>query len=179
MKVRIGKSKLHGRGVIASEDIKKGERVFTIKGRKVKFLIDNQKTADAISYNLIGIGKNTWVNPDHFGQYYNHSCAPNSGIVGKNVIAVKNIKKGEEVTADYSLNEADIFWYFRCSCGAKSCRGIVRSIQFLPQRIFNQRRSFISKYFRAVFEKFKLSRFGNKRELQVAWVSFIKKGFRV
>jgi len=179
MKARVGKSKLHGRGVIAIKDIRKGEKVFTIKGRKVKFLIDSQKKADAITYNLIGIGKNTWIDPNSFGRYYNHSCDPNSGIVRKTAVATKNIKKSEEITADYSLSEADIFWHFRCNCGSKNCRKVIRSIQFLPKKIFNKYKRYVPKYFQQVFWNFNAAKFKNPKDLRFAWVGFIKRGYRV
>lgn len=180
MKARVGKSKLHGRGVIASDDIKKGERIFTIKGKKVKFLIDNQKKADSITYNLIGTGENTWTNPSSFGLFYNHSCNPNSAIRGKTtVVALRGIKRGEEVTSDYSLNEADIFWRFRCNCGEKNCRRVVRSIQFLSPKIFNKYKRYIPEYFQRVYREFNVRKFKSPRQLRAAWVSFIKKGFSV
>ena len=42
MKIYIEKSKLHGKGIFARRDIKKGETVFVMKGNKIKFLINNK-----------------------------------------------------------------------------------------------------------------------------------------
>src|SRR3989344_3628683 len=126
MKIYIGKSKLHGKGLLASRDIKRGETVFTIKGKKVKFLIDSEKQAKIAGLNWIGWGKNVWIYPVNYGLYFNHSCNPNSAIKGKvTVVALRNIEKDEEVTFDYSLNEADIFWHIKCNCGSKNCRKII------------------------------------------------------
>jgi hypothetical protein len=129
MKVHIGKSKLHGKGLLALQDIKKGGIVFTIKGKKIKFLINDRKKAKIAGFNWIGISKNSWIDPSGFGLFANHSCDPNSAIKGKvQVVAIKDIKKGEEVTSDYSLTEADIFWHIKCSCGSKNCRKTINSI---------------------------------------------------
>ena len=55
----------------------------------------------------------------------NHSCEPNTGFHGLNVIALRAIAKGEELTLDYAelLNEESE--PFECTCGAASCRGLV------------------------------------------------------
>ena len=76
MKVYIGKSKLHGKGLFASKDIKKGEIIFNIKGKKVNFLINDKKAAKIAGFNWIGIGRNSWIDPIDLGLYFNHSCNP-------------------------------------------------------------------------------------------------------
>jgi len=180
MKIYIGESKLHGKGLFASRDIKKGEIIFIIKGKKINFLIHNKKQAKIAGFNWIGFSKNMWINPVHYGLYYNHSCEPNSAIKGRvTVVAIRNIKKGEEITFDYSLNEADIFWYIKCSCGSKSCRKTIKSIQFLHPKKFEKHKSCIPKDFRKIYEKFKSSEFENPKELEAGWVDFIKKDFNV
>ena len=83
MKIYIGKSKLHGKGLLASRDIKRGETVFTIKGKKVKFLIDSEKQAKIAGLNWVGVGKNEWIDPINHCVFFNHSCNPNSAIKGR------------------------------------------------------------------------------------------------
>ncbi len=180
MKIYIGKSKLDGKGLFAARKIKKGEIVFIIKGKKVKFLIDGEKQARIAGLNWVGIGKNEWIDPINHCIYFNHSCNPNSGIKGTvTVVALRDIKKNEEVTFDYSLDEADIFWHLKCNCNNTNCRKIIRSIQFLPHKIFNQRINSIPKYFQQVYKKYKISNFANEQELQEKWVNFLKKDFNV
>jgi len=139
MKIYIGKSKLHGKGLLALKNIKRGEVIFIIKGKKINFLINNKTRAKMAGWNWIGYGKNTWIDPVNYGFYFNHSCRPNSAVKGKTrVVAIRDIKKNEEITFDYSLSEADIFWHIKCDCGSKNCRKIIRSIQFLPRKIFTK-----------------------------------------
>lgn len=175
MKIHIGKSKTHGQGILALRNIKKGEVLFIIKGKRVNFLIDNIKKANAIDYDLIGHNKNTWIDPVGFASYVNHSCEPNSGIKGRvTVVALRNIKKGEEVTIDYSLSESDIFWGFKCSCNAKQCRRKVESIQFFPIERLKKHGHFTPIYFKKILQRFHVSKFKNRKELERAWVHFIK-----
>lgn len=131
---------------------------------------------------LIGLvgEKNIWIDPVNYGAYFNHSCNPNSAIRGKvTVVALHDIKKNKEVTFDYSLNEADIFWYIKCSCGYKNCRKNIKSIQFISRKTFNQHTSFVPKYFKQVFKKFNISNFKNFKDLENKWANFIKKDFSV
>ena len=55
----------------------------------------------------------------------NHSCAPNARYAGLDVVAVRDIAAGEELTLDYGelLNEEAE--PFHCRCGAPGCRGLV------------------------------------------------------
>lgn len=180
MKIYIGKSKLHGKGLFALRDIKKGEIVFIIKGKKVQFLIDSKEKAKIAGLNWVGIGKNKWIDPINHCVYFNHSCDANSAIKGKvTVFATKNIKKDEEVTFDYSLNEADIFWNFKCNCGFKDCRKIVKSIQFISQPYFNKYINNIPDYYKMVFKKFNISNFKNSKDFTGAWLDFIKKDTKI
>lgn len=179
-KIYVGKSNLEGEGLFATRDIKKGEIIFKIKGKKVKFLIIDEKKADSADMNWFGYGKNTWTDSNNYGVYFNHSCKPNSSIKGKvTFIANKNIKKGEEVTFDYSASEADIFFKFDCNCGNKECRKVVKSIQFLPRKIFNSYMPYIPKFFQMVYKKYNINNFKNEEELKKSWVSYVKKDFRV
>lgn len=180
MKIHIGKSKTHGWGVFASRDIKIGELLFIMRGKKVSFLIDNQKKADAIDYDIVGLGKNIWLNPRSYVAYINHSCKPNAGIRGKiKVVALCDIKKDEEVTMDYSLSESDIFWGFKCSCGVKTCRKSVKSIQFIPKQVLRERQLYIPDYFKKILKRFHISKFKDRKELEHAWLRFIKSDFKV
>ncbi|MCC6323977.1 SET domain-containing protein-lysine N-methyltransferase [Candidatus Nomurabacteria bacterium] len=179
-KVYIKKSKLHGKGIFVSRNIKKGEIVFIIKGKKINFLIDNNEKAKIAGLNWVGIGKNKWVDPINHCISFNHSCEPNCAIKGKvTVIALRNIKKDEEITFDYSLNESDIFWHINCNCGSSKCRKIIKSIQFLPKTTFTKFSHLIPSYYKKVFIKFNISNFKNFNGLKTEWVNFIKKDFKI
>jgi len=57
--------------------------------------------------------------------YFNHSCSPNMAYDQKgNFIAIRNIKKDEELTYDYGWM-FDPKFKMKCACGASNCRKIV------------------------------------------------------
>lgn len=60
------------------------------------------------------------------GDYVNHSCNPNAGLSGQiGLVAMRDIKIGEEVCFDYSMCDTMPYDEFDCLCGAPTCRGRV------------------------------------------------------
>ena len=53
---------------------------------------------------------------------------PNTVINGLNVIALKNIRKNEELTLDYSQFLDDNMEPFQCRCGSSNCRGLIKGV---------------------------------------------------
>ena len=53
----------------------------------------------------------------------NHSCDPNTGYDGLNVIALRPIAPGEELTLDYANFLDERAEPFECRCGSAQCRG--------------------------------------------------------
>ncbi len=55
--------------------------------------------------------------------YINHSCTPNSGLHGaNNLVAMRDIAVGEEVTFDYAMSDSTPYDQFDCACGTLNCR---------------------------------------------------------
>ena len=136
-KVFVGPSKIHGYGIIAKTNIKKGEVVFIVKGKKVKWHVKNLKTS-LHGPDWVGYGKDEWIDPSGFSEYLNHSSNPNCGIKGKvTVRAMRNIKKGDEITVDYSTIEGDKIWYMKDNNGNGN-RKLIRGIQFLPLKTYKK-----------------------------------------
>jgi len=55
---------------------------------------------------------------DEFGSFINHSCRPSVKISNGKIIAVRNIKVGEEITFNYLHNEDILSNPFTCfECG--------------------------------------------------------------
>lgn len=62
--------------------------------------------------------------PDNF---INHACDPNLRYdVAGNVVAARDIRKGEEVFIDYGCFIVNFDEPFDCSCGSHNCRGRIR-----------------------------------------------------
>jgi hypothetical protein len=69
-----------------------------------------------------------------FDSFQNHSCSPNTVMKYTNgnkydIVAIKPIKKGEEITTDYASFD-NLFLdntTFTCTCGQPNCRRIIRA----------------------------------------------------
>lgn len=152
-KVYIGRSKIHGKGMLAGEDIRMGERIQCIKGKPVKNVVRSKADSRAIKH-WIGVTKRFWMNTEGTPfRYINHSCNPNAAIMGtKTAVAMKDIAKDEEITIDYSMSDADPFWPgVSCRCGSKSCRKRIRAIYTVPPEVFKKHLPYVSRYFQRLY----------------------------
>lgn len=152
-------------GVFAGEDMQPGDIIQPIKG-EARFLTVTNKE-ESLSYpNWIGIGENKWIDPDYPNQYLNHSCNPNAGVRGQitiddnqtakgqyEIVALKNIKEGEEITIDYSIIEGDDLWEMECRCGAKNCRKVIRSVHTIPPQQFKKYLPYVPDYFQKLYRE--------------------------
>jgi hypothetical protein len=70
-----------------------------------------------------------------FLQYINHSCYPNCFFDTKKleVIALREIKKGEELTVFYPATEWEMNQPFVCNCNNPECLGVVRGGKHLSE----------------------------------------------
>lgn len=93
-KFHIGASKIEGRGVIASRDLKRGESV----GEGIQFS------------KLLGLVKVPHITP-HLGVWINHSYTPTASLQKRNVgteqeawhiVANQRLRRGDELTLDYN-----------------------------------------------------------------------------
>jgi len=55
---------------------------------------------------------------DEVGQYINHSCSPTCQILGFEIVALRDLKRGDEITFDYISHEGELSSPFKCrDCG--------------------------------------------------------------
>lgn len=110
--VRIARSKIHGVGVVAIRKIKKGTYIFY--GDDADLVWVEQKNVSRLSSGLkklyedfAVVRSNKYGCPTNFNQltpawFVNHSKQANIACdKNYNFYAIKNIKKGEELTVDY------------------------------------------------------------------------------
>ena len=125
-----------GKGVFALKDFQKDELILYITGEVAE--INNPHSLS--KYDLDHCfpfdreGKlYKYVLPNDPWQYLNHSCNPNAGIKNnRDLVAMKPIKKGEEICFDYSMNNIDD-WTMKCHCGSKNCRKIISTFASLDE----------------------------------------------
>ncbi len=143
-RIKIYESSIEGKGIFADEDIKKGETVFKLSGPLVRREMRSERESKRF-INWIGVGKNLWINPNPTKhRHFNHSCDPNTAILkGRTVVAIRSIKKGEEITFDYSSTDTDPLWRMECKCDSKNCRRVIGSVFLLEPKTFEQRAHYI------------------------------------
>jgi len=151
-RIKILSSGIHGRGMFADEDIKRGERIQYLRVPKVKRVVRSKKDSRAIEH-WIGAGKDSWF--DTRGtpfRYINHSCDANAAIAGtKTLVALRDIKKGQEIHIDYSMTDADPFMSIVCKCGTENCRKYIRSIYTVPTSVFSKHMPYVPKNFQRLY----------------------------
>jgi SET domain-containing protein len=142
----IKRSKISGCGVFATQQIKKGRRIHIMRGKRMTIRAMFRAVDGGLedSADPLFIGDDLYLDLDELSRSFNHSCNPNAYIRGKcTLVALKNIRVGEEITYDYSTTMVDgdrikslghPVWSCRCKCGARNCVGRIDQFQRLPAR---------------------------------------------
>ena len=133
---KLVKSKDKGRSLLSSRDFAKGENLLKLKGDIVSF---NDLPPRDHEY-VLQIDDDKFLNSKHFfvEDFINHSCDPNVmvDLNGFFFVALRDIKKGEEITYNYMTTEYDLVrdsQDFDCRCGSKDCYGRIKGFRFLSQ----------------------------------------------
>ena len=122
-----------GFGIYASRNINEGGIIFKGEERAQRFVtkryVENNWNEDEkmhfrryaypVSAELFAL----WEEDPSGWAPQNHSCNPNTAFDGLNVVAIKKIAKGQELTLDYADFLDENMEPFKCQCGASSCRG--------------------------------------------------------
>jgi uncharacterized protein len=122
--VIVKKSKINGLGVFAKRLIRKGETIVVDGGEKRYTKTQMRKFSKRYLGTLRKYGywdNGIFVYHTDAARYINHSCDPNVKNFGKVDKAVRTIKKGEEVTYDYTILAGKK--QTKCNCGSKKCKG--------------------------------------------------------
>lgn len=143
----IMKTKHKGLGLFALRDFKQGERIFHLDLTKMKRYsvkeIDGNPDLNGDHADYVGHGK--YVVDDSPASYMNHSCDANcyvkmKSIAIKDVYAMRDIQRGEELTHDYTATSVSQFagmgfWIEECKCGSKNCRKVLQGDFFkMPKK---------------------------------------------
>ena len=72
----------------------------------------------------------------------NHSCDPNCffDTAAMQLIAVKDVKEGEELTFFYPSAEWDMDRAFECLCGTSQCIGMIKGAKYLSSDLVKKYR---------------------------------------
>lgn len=159
-KLIIRNTKKYGRGVFASKNIAKGEMIYILSGERmdIKDLVSRVNSDKENIDDPFQIGKRTYIDLDEESRTFNHSCEPNAGIRNtSDLFALRDIKKGEEITYDYSLTIAPTTWKMKCSCNSTICRKILGDVRTIksPRLKFYQKLGAIQRYMKAIIKQLK------------------------
>ena len=131
---KIKKSKIDKNGLYANRDIKSGTKIIEYKGKiiSVKQSETDPKFDNNKAIYLFNLNKRFDLDGNYnfnIARLINHSCNPNCEVFGKGlkvwVYAMKNIKKGEELSYDYGFSFDENFRQFPCNCRSKNCVGYI------------------------------------------------------
>lgn len=144
----VKKSSIHGNGVFAARDIKKGERIIEYLGEKISKEESNRrgllqeekakKTGEGAVYifelnDEFDIDGNFEYND---ARLINHACETNCESENIDdtiwVIATRDIKKGEEILYNYGY-ALEHFFEHPCKCGKPSCVGYIVAVEDRPK----------------------------------------------
>lgn len=127
-----------GYGIYAAEDLEANELIF--KGEEMpQRLVTRRhvevnwgiKEKEIFSRYAYPVSKEVFLlwdkNPNCWAPQ-NHSCSPNTAYDGLNVKVIKPLKKGEELTLDYTSFLDENMEPFICHCGSPECRGLISGI---------------------------------------------------
>ncbi len=134
---KIKKSNIDKNGLYANCDIKVGTKIIEYKGKIItrKKAEEDPKFDNDKAIYLFNLNKKYDLDGDfkyNTARLINHSCNPNCEVDGTGlklwIYAIRDIKKGEELSYDYGFSFDEDFKKYPCRCGAKNCVGyIVRS----------------------------------------------------
>jgi D-alanine-D-alanine ligase-like ATP-grasp enzyme len=124
-----------GYGLYASTDMNSGEVIFQGEGRSQRIITKSyvdkhwsEVDKEAFTRYAYPISDQVYIlwddDPSEWAPQ-NHSCDPNTAYEGLNVISLKKINKGQELTLDYGNFLDDSMMPFQCRCGSAKCRGLI------------------------------------------------------
>lgn len=149
-KIIVSSAGAMGKGLFATQDIAKGEFVAGVYGRVYQAQACSTMPNE-ISDHTLQFAEHLWriYHPSSNVVYFNHSCETNCGMSGYfDIVAVRDIKAGEQLFIDYSLFD-DSDWEVEggnCLCGSSVCRGKIMPYHQLPQDIKMKYRFFLSQW---------------------------------
>lgn len=127
----VRSSDIHAAGVYTTAPIKKDSLVVEYTGPIVsRERADELYEGRPYTY-LFGLDDGRIIDGHGIAAFINHCCDPNcetDEIDGKIwIVALRDIKPGEELTYDYCLFDGEEDDEAPCYCGAKNCRGTMYS----------------------------------------------------
>lgn len=152
-KLEAKETGLYGMGVFAVEDIEKG-MVLAVFGGYVFNETDLRSLPELVQKYPFQVAENLFFGPireedlnNSIGECFNHSCDPNAGFRDKiTLVAIEDIKMGEQVTFDYAMCMTSDIVNMDCSCGVEWCRRKITSNDWMIPELQGKYEHFFQPY---------------------------------
>jgi len=144
----IRRSTIHGTGVFAARDLRRGERIVEYLGERITkeeserrglALLEKAQTDGGAAVYIFTLDEEWDLDgdqPDNDARLINHSCDPNCEAWNYDnrlfIEAKRAIKKGEELGFNYGFS-VDTWEDHPCRCGAARCAGYIVAREEWPQ----------------------------------------------
>ena len=157
-KVERRNSAIKGRGVFATARIRRGE-VVSVSGGFVVHEVEYNRLwkvkPDFMRQYAIPIAEGFYLMSGEreaeleTDDFYNHSCTPNCGFHGQVlIVAMRDIRPGEELTYDYVMTDFDPRLCMQCNCQFRNCCGLVTGDDWKLPSLQRRYREYLSWHIR-------------------------------
>ncbi len=147
--IKVKESRIHSTGVFARVDIPKGARIIEYVGdritkvesdRRADIPLENNKQNESYgAVYIFNLNKRHDIDGNvsfNTARFINHSCDPNceTEIIRGHIwiIALRDIKKGEELSYNYNYDFEDYEDHV-CRCGSHLCVGYILDEDHWPR----------------------------------------------
>lgn len=144
-----------GIGTFAVGPFRKGD-VLAVFGGDVMTRDELEAAPPDRKMNCVQITADLYLTPNPVGpgDHINHSCDPNAGFMGQIVlVAMQDIRAGEEVCYDYAMTDTSDYDQFACLCGTSLCRGFVTGNDWKLPELRQRYRGHFSPYVASLIEE--------------------------
>ncbi|ORY02789.1 hypothetical protein K493DRAFT_334488 [Basidiobolus meristosporus CBS 931.73] len=128
--------------LVATREFKEGDIISKIEG----------KPASDICYHTVQVDEDKHIELTNDLTYCNHSCEPTTILDTTRmvVVALKDLKEGDELTFFYPSSEWDMAESFNCACGSSQCIHVVKGAKYTAPEVLS--RYFINEHIRKQLE---------------------------
>lgn len=127
--LRIARSPIVGRGLFTPVAIAKRAKIGEFEGEKIGLREARRRARGLKVIAIVELDKHALdaTRSKRGFRFMNHSCGPNTFIrrtaTRAEFYALRDIRKGEELTLDYGDNQHE--GRLACRCGAPGCKGFL------------------------------------------------------
>jgi uncharacterized protein len=145
------------KGLFATENISAGELLTLYMGDLIDgAILDTLPPADQV--HILQIEEDLYIKPiqEEEAHYVNHSCEPNAGLAGQiSVVALRDIKAGEEICFDYAMCDGSPYDEFTCLCSSSQCRKTISGNDWQRPELWERYKGYFSPYLQRRIDKLK------------------------